>query len=468
MVIECPECSTKFRVSAEKIPAQGAKLRCARCRHIFVVKPEEEALASPAVEIPISTPAPVEEPPAAPEPAAEAPEAAADESAFSFDEPSAESDFAEEPAAAGMDDPFGDTDFGFDETPEEAPAAEDVFGSEETETESGNIDFGFEDDTASTTETNTEETPSDEFGFDTPEESETPEIGAGVDDEFDMSAFEDEASATDDAFSFDEDYGNVEIGSDAEEDEQPFSFGEEPTTPDEPATAPEPSREEFPVEEPVEETPYPEEIPEEPTAEPFPPVGEETFTESIPAAPPAKKRGPFSILILFLLILIIGILIAGGVLYWQSGPEGLMKMYQRITGQQVTAPVKGQILVKNLQGSFMTNKSAGELLVIQGDAVNDYRESRAAIQVKGVLFDSQGKQLRQKTIFCGNPISQEDLRSLPYDKLEEIMGNQFGESLVNLNVTPGQVIPFTIVFRDIPDNLSEFVVEVAGSNPAAQ
>jgi hypothetical protein len=30
------------------------------------------------------------------------------------------------------------------------------------------------------------------------------------------------------------------------------------------------------------------------------------------------------------------------------------------------------------------------------------------------------------------------------------------------------VIPFTIVFRDIPGALSEFTVEVAGSNPAAQ
>jgi predicted Zn finger-like uncharacterized protein len=37
MVITCPECSTRFNVTEERIPDAGAKLRCARCRHVFMV-----------------------------------------------------------------------------------------------------------------------------------------------------------------------------------------------------------------------------------------------------------------------------------------------------------------------------------------------------------------------------------------------------------------------------------------------
>jgi len=49
-----------------------------------------------------------------------------------------------------------------------------------------------------------------------------------------------------------------------------------------------------------------------------------------------------------------------------------------------------------------------------------------------------------------------------------MMGNQFGASLANLNVTSGQSIPFTIVFRNLPKSLSEFVVEVVDSKPVTK
>lgn len=478
MVINCPECSTKFRVSTEKIPVQGAKLRCARCRHIFFVTREEEPSVSPTTESPKPFSS-VEESSPAPEPPPESPSFdSPQESAFSAEKSPAESDFAFGDNSSGADDPFGDTDFGFDETPAatEEPAASDSFGVEESSTEAGgpsdHIDFGFEEATPAPKPAPKDDS-SDAFGFDAPERDDSPEIGAGTNDEFDASAFEEEAPASDDTFAFDEDYGNLEMGGD--EDDQAFSFGEETdSSASDFAMEQSEPQDEISTEEAAagfaEQSSSPENFQEEFPTETYEPTEGDNYSEQGPteSAPISKKRGPFATLILFLLVLILGIVVAGGVLYWQSGPEALQQIYQRLTGQEVSVPVKGQIVVKGLQGSFISNKSAGELLVIQGNAINEFRESRAAIQVKGILFDKQGNQLRQKTIFCGNPISAEDLRSLPYDKLEEIMGNQFGESLVNLNVTPGQVIPFTIIFRDIPEDLSEFVVEVADSNPAAQ
>jgi len=60
------------------------------------------------------------------------------------------------------------------------------------------------------------------------------------------------------------------------------------------------------------------------------------------------------------------------------------------------------------------------------------------------------------------------LRKLPYAKIEEAMNNQFGEALSNLNIDPGQSIPFTIVLRKIPDQVAEFNVELADSRPGTK
>ncbi len=388
MIISCPECSTRFRVDESKIPAQGAKIRCARCKHIFAVAaPEPE----PLVEEPL---------------------------------PAAEDVAEDKPQAA------------------DAPATADK-------------DCGFED-------------------------FETSDIGSGTNDEFDPSAFDEEPTSDADDFSFGEDYGNVSL--DDEEDnnveEEPFSFGEESSATDE--AQPETGQEEFifspdqgpatanvdPLAHNFEEDSALDDI-SMPSADEAPDFDDHDAPVVTAESKPAR-RNPLSVAILFILILIIAILVAGGVLMWQNGPAGIEQLIANLTGQPPVTELEGNIRLSNLQGSFITNRKEGEIFVIRGVAINDRKDAQAAIQVKGVIFDKNGKQLLQKTIFCGNPISDDDLRKLPYSKMEEMMGNQFGESLANLNVTPGQSIPFTIVFRKLPKTLSEFVVEVADSKPAAQ
>jgi len=74
----------------------------------------------------------------------------------------------------------------------------------------------------------------------------------------------------------------------------------------------------------------------------------------------------------------------------------------------------------------------------------------------------------QQTVFCGNPLDTAELTGLSFEQIVERMNNQFGDSLSNLNVPAGKAIPFTIVFHNLPAELSEFSVEVVDSKSASR
>ena len=40
MIVECAQCQTKFKIADEKITPKGVKVRCSKCKNMFVVKPE--------------------------------------------------------------------------------------------------------------------------------------------------------------------------------------------------------------------------------------------------------------------------------------------------------------------------------------------------------------------------------------------------------------------------------------------
>jgi len=40
MIVECGQCSTKFKIADEKVTDRGVKVRCSKCKHLFMVKKE--------------------------------------------------------------------------------------------------------------------------------------------------------------------------------------------------------------------------------------------------------------------------------------------------------------------------------------------------------------------------------------------------------------------------------------------
>ena len=209
---------------------------------------------------------------------------------------------------------------------------------------------------------------------------------------------------------------------------------------------------------------------EEPETRPAPRQGRASEREDDArplAAPPAKRKGPFSKVLLLLFLLLLALGGAAGYFYLQDGGLNFNRILERFTGQAPPPAAEHKISINITDTSYISNRHAGQLLAVEGKVVNNYPTPRSAITVKGVLLDSAGKPLYQQTVFCGNPLDEETLRQTPYAKIEEAMNNQFGDSLANMDVAPGAAIPFTIVFRNLPEDIASINVEVVGSKPGS-
>ncbi len=401
-----------------------------------------------------------------------------DSEAFAFDnafseeeaEPALEVASGQGPEPLALDDAFstGDTET---ELSQNNPAEEFSFGEEsqaddleltEAAPENAASEFSFaEGEDQATDEFAFEE----EISFDDTAESPPFESDSVAGDEF---AFDEDSEETSLSWETESSAGPVDElspGEEAGDDDFDFSnmtFGE-----DETIAEPEVEAGDF-ASQTAEEYPAP--ATPAPRASAEPPSVEETSEaiEPPPAEAKTKRKGPLSGLTLLLLSLLLALLGAAGYFFWSGKSLDLNQLIGRLTGKQVGSATDGQIRLTGLTSVFITNKQAGQLFVIQGQAINDYPEPRSAVAVKGTLFDKDGNKLMQQTVFCGNPLKEDTLKNWPFSKIEESMNNQFGDSLSNLNIARGKAIPFSIVFKNLPPNLAEFVVEPADSKPGSK
>jgi pilus assembly protein FimV len=56
-----------------------------------------------------------------------------------------------------------------------------------------------------------------------------------------------------------------------------------------------------------------------------------------------------------------------------------------------------------------------------------------------------------------------ELSNMEFAAIKKRLSNSLGKNKSNTGIKPGKELPFMIVFSDLPDNLEEFAIEVAGS-----
>ncbi len=121
-----------------------------------------------------------------------------------------------------------------------------------------------------------------------------------------------------------------------------------------------------------------------------------------------------------------------------------------------------------IKSKFVENSDYGQLFVIKGLVKNEYDKPRSFISVKGKLY-TKDNYSKTETVYCGNVLSSEELSNLGLFDIKMRLSNRFGKKQSNINVKTGAILPFMIVFSNLPDNLENldrFSIEIARSSPS--
>jgi len=121
------------------------------------------------------------------------------------------------------------------------------------------------------------------------------------------------------------------------------------------------------------------------------------------------------------------------------------------------------IFERTVSGQFVNNTKIGTLFVVTGKIKNEYQHSRRFIRMTGKIFKKGRTLVKSETVYCGNILSEAELKSLNKVLMTKRLKNRFGDKRINMKVNKGQVLPFMIVFSNVPSGLEEYSVQVAGS-----
>ena len=122
----------------------------------------------------------------------------------------------------------------------------------------------------------------------------------------------------------------------------------------------------------------------------------------------------------------------------------------------------------DVNSKFLLNVKEGKLFVITGRVKNGYSDVRRFISINGRLY-KKGKILDQtETVFSGNVLSDIELSNIELEAIKKRLSNRPGDNKSNMQVKPGGELPFMIIFSNLPDDLEEFSIEVAGSTSGGQ
>lgn len=528
MVIECSSCHARFKLADDKIKENGTKVRCTKCREVFTVFPES-SLPVAAPEVPpmmaaAAAPPVVTQPqeqeeetffsaPIPPTLTTEMPSPVPDIDFPKQEEGDWDQDFADDLFSVGFTDESGDTDLDsirFDNT--EAPVFsvsqenEEKFDftdelaisftdsppgkttdepstlaeADDTQFFLGESDSDFEADFASapvrdvaasedlnsfdtvTTDSEFSFSPGgalDDLSWDEPEPApikatpSEPTVGTGIgvsaqDKSFDFNSF-----------SFDE----VEAAAEAEEktSAEEVVVQNDATiqlaTGDDSSSVPLESMHSFGNEESL----------------PLPLARERKESPPRVARPlrprvRPKKKNSSRLIIKIIMVILFALTATYGFMYRDQVEKTYTHLVNRFIEKQTLVETSGSIGLVKLSGSYIHNSQEGELFVIHGEAVNEFKGLRSSVLVKGTIFGDNGVALQSQSAYGGNPLKESSLRSLSFKEIRNAMSNELGENLVNLNIAPGKAIPFTIVFDKAPKNIKEFNVEVLESKPGSK
>lgn len=203
------------------------------------------------------------------------------------------------------------------------------------------------------------------------------------------------------------------------------------------------------------------------------------------AAPPPKKekrslkdisfgqqKKQTLIFLLVLVICLAGIAYGGMMVYrsvFSSAPavssgeggtgEGASSAEEQRLLQEQQARIS-KIALINVRQFIADNDHMKHIVVIQGEAVNEFPKPKEFIRVEAILYDAEKNVLARSEQMAGPSLTIFQLKVLTEKEMQAALNNRIAVLTNNVDVPTGGQVPFVIVFNSVPAGLKSFEVRV--------
>jgi len=189
---------------------------------------------------------------------------------------------------------------------------------------------------------------------------------------------------------------------------------------------------------------------------------QDTMTDVYSMTPdrdPRASTGPF--LVLFVLLIV---LFSFATAYYQVHPQASEKLVQKIPllGSSVLKNdhLKQRVLLQSFEANYQTIQGNREVFVVSGVALNQNPVVIREVRIAGQLYNQEGKEIEQQTIWIGNAISPKIVRGMTAQDISDL---QRLKPLKSFEIPPGDSVPFTIVFLKSNKTAKDFKWEVVSA-----
>ena len=121
-----------------------------------------------------------------------------------------------------------------------------------------------------------------------------------------------------------------------------------------------------------------------------------------------------------------------------------------------------EVLPRTREDAFILSREGMDLLVVKGSVKNGRRKPQSFLEVEVTLKDKAGNFLAAKSAYCDDLFTKDELQTLSREDIESFMNGKTGRNVANQNVKYNESRDFMVVFWPMPAGVASAEVKVSG------
>jgi predicted Zn finger-like uncharacterized protein len=170
----------------------------------------------------------------------------------------------------------------------------------------------------------------------------------------------------------------------------------------------------------------------------------------------SKKKALFAAVAAILVFVILA------VAFWPGGSP-LFPTGKKSVKEQPAQPVV--TIMDSVQAYYLENVHSGQVLVIEGEVLNESSKPVSFVMIEGKLFNNNDTVAQIQRCYVGNTLTRKEIANLKFSEIQDRIMYREGKNMKDVRIPPAGKVPFMLVFHNLPEmsTLSNYSVNVISS-----